>query len=281
MTYNTHQCQHARKTPGNDALRFVRESGADIVFLQEYEVHKNADYLTFEEAKTYLAEQYPYTYFDFAVYNKRRQYGVAVFSRYPLINKQTIRYESRANISNRCDVVVGTDTFRLFNNHLESNRVDNADLDPLTVERLSGDNMRRSLSTVTRKMSEAYRSRATEVQRVREEIAASPYPVIVAGDMNDVPVSFTYRQLCTARPKIQDAFLAAPCIVYPSHQRSFIGHTFFLSDIPLLQHYGVRIDYLFVDNLFRITGSALHQPQSLDTNLVVSDHLPFSATISW
>ena len=184
LTYNTHQCQNAKKTPQNDVLQYVKESGADIVFLQEYEVRKAGNALTFAEAKDFLTEVYPYTYFDFSIYNNRRQYGLAVFSRYPLENKRTIRYESRANISDLCDVIVGADTFRLFNNHLESNRFTSNDFEGLTDERPTGSSIWRSFERLTSKMRAAYSSRAEEVKRVQEEIAASPYPVIIAGDKN-------------------------------------------------------------------------------------------------
>ena len=35
MTYNTHQCSQLQKAPKNAVLRTIRESGADVVCLQE------------------------------------------------------------------------------------------------------------------------------------------------------------------------------------------------------------------------------------------------------
>ena len=266
LTYNTHQCQNAKKTPQNDVLQYVKESGADIVFLQEYEVRKAGNALTFAEAKDFLAEVYPYTYFDFSIYNNRRQYGLAVFSRYPLENKRTIRYESRANISDLCDVIVGADTFRLFNNHLESNRFTSNDFEGLTDERPTGSSIWRSFERLTSKMRAAYSSRAEEVKRVQEEIAASPYPVIIAGDMNDVPVSYTYRSLRHARRGVQDCFLAG--------SRLSSGHTYRFGDKQLSRILGVRIDYLFVSPSFRVR-------QCHVGSVTYSDHLPLSAVVEY
>lgn len=127
LTYNTHRMGEFRKPPQNRVLQYLLRQDADIICLQEVEVYRDATYLTLGELRGTLREKYPYSYIDFSVYNSRRQFGNVVFSRYPLINKQTIRYPSRANISSRCDVVVGADTLRLITNHLESNRFDRGD----------------------------------------------------------------------------------------------------------------------------------------------------------
>ena len=112
LTYNTHQMGMYEKAYQNRVIRFLQRQDADIICLQEVDVYKNEKYLTLPELRKAL-EKYPYTYFDFKIYNKRHQYGLAVFSKYPLFNKNTIRYSSRGNISDYCDVAVGKDTFRL------------------------------------------------------------------------------------------------------------------------------------------------------------------------
>lgn len=256
LTYNTHMMGMVKKAGKNEVLKYVKESGADVVCLQEYEVRKDPYYLTFNEAKNYLQNQYPYTYYDFAHYNGKRQYGVAVYSRYPLINKQTIHYETRANISNRCDIVMGHDTIRLFNNHLESNRFDGDDL-ALTEDEMTSDGLKKTMRQLVKKMRQAYTFRAPEVREVRKEIEQSPYPVLVVGDMNDGPVSFTYHTLSKG---LQDAYLQG--------SRCRLGHTY------KLRFGGVRIDYILADKRFHV--------EWCDTeNVDYSDHLPLAATFTW
>ena len=109
LTYNTHRMGMYRKPDYNQVIHYIRRTNADIVCLQEVEVYKSERYLTLQDLRDAL-RQYKYTYYDFSVYNSKRQYGNVVFSKYPLTNKQTVRYKSRANISSRCDVVVGGDT---------------------------------------------------------------------------------------------------------------------------------------------------------------------------
>ena len=47
-------------------------------------------------------------------------------------------------------------------------------------------------------------SRAHQAQVVKEHIRKSPYPVIVAGDFNDTPVSYAYRKI---RKGLNDSFV--------------------------------------------------------------------------
>ena len=115
-------------------LQYINRMDADIICLQEVLVYKSGQRLTLPMLREVM-RQYPYTYYDFKHYNSRRQFGNVVFSRYPLIHKQTVRYESMSNISSQCDVVVNSDTLRLIVNHLESFKLEDSDfrLDSLTA----------------------------------------------------------------------------------------------------------------------------------------------------
>jgi len=256
LSYNCHQCSQLKKAGKNEVLKYVKESGADVVCLQEYEVRRDPYYLTFNEAKNYLAAEYPYTYYDFTIHNQRRQYGLAVYSKYPLANKTTIHYESRGNLSDYCDVIVGEDTIRLFNNHLESNSFSSSDLD--VQDNLgSTEEIKRSTWKIVSKMISAYKLRAKESETVREAIRTSPYPVIVAGDMNDVPVSYTYR---TISKGLEDTFL-----------HSSVGKRGLTYYKKLV---GVRIDYVLVSPSISTRSAAVEKVEG-------SDHYPYRATICW
>ena len=81
--------------------------------------------------------------------------------------------------------------------------------------------------------------------------------MIVCGDFNDVPASYTYRHLSEG---LNDAFLST----------SFLrtGHTF------VMRCLGVRIDYiLHSDKLNAIDFCVNRVPYS--------DHYPVSATLTW
>ena len=222
MSYNTCRMGEVRKPAQNRVIQYILRTEPDVVCLQEVEVSKSDEHLTLSELKKALAV-YPYTYFDFKIYNTRRQYGNAVFSKYPLIGKHTLRYESRGNITSVCDIVLPTDTIRLYTNHLESNRLQREDL-PLTS---FNEQTQTVLTNTTAKLEKASVVRNRQAKIIHEDAERSPYPVLIVGDMNTTPVSYTYRRL---RKGMRDAFLES--------SDGKLGHTYELHGI------GVRIDYI-------------------------------------
>lgn len=257
LSYNTRRLDMFAKPEKNRILHYICQQDADIVCLQEFETYKDNTYLTLSEVKAFL-HAYPYSYIDFKEYKGRRQYGLAVFSKYPLLNKRTLHYESHTNISNRCDVLIGNDTVRLFNNHLESNRLTENDLSLLTrFSEMSSDGMRTSAGNITHKLRHAYRFRSQQAACICREVSESPYPVIVCGDFNDVPVSYLYRHIARG---LQDAFLEGG--------KGGTGHTFCGKGI------GWRIDYILHSETFGAYGFRIDK-------VPYSDHYPITCTLEF
>lgn len=250
LTYNTHRMGMYEKPQRNEVIKYLDGVDADVLCLQEVEVYKVNKYLTLSDLKQAFS-RYPYTYFDFKVYNKRLQFGNVVFSRYPLVNKHTIRYSSRSNISSCCDIVVRGDTIRLITNHLESYR--------FTEDEVNGfvNHPSMSVQPIKERFLPATRMRWHQARLINQAVKESPYPVIAVGDMNAIPLSPTYYLL---RRNMQDAFLSTS--------------NFRLGDTFKKGKWGIRIDYI------------LHSPTLVATDFSVgqttaSDHLPIQATIAW
>jgi endonuclease/exonuclease/phosphatase family metal-dependent hydrolase len=53
------------------------------------------------------------------------------------------------------------------------------------------------------RLKKGFVKRALQAQELKESINASKYPVIVTGDFNDTPVSYTYRSI---RKGLNDSF---------------------------------------------------------------------------
>lgn len=255
LSYNTKRLDMFAKPNENRILQYIKENNADIVCLQEFETYKNTQYLTLQEVKNYL--DYPYSYIDFKQYKGQRQYGLAVFSRYPLLHKQTLRYESTTNISDRCDVIVGSDTLRLLNNHLQSNKLTEKDLAILNNFSDNNSNVKKSAKEIKHKLSIAYQYRTLQADYIYKELEESPYPVIVCGDFNDVPVSYVYRHISR---HLTDAFTESG--------KGFLGHTY------KGKGFGLRIDYI-------LHSHTLTSENFCITKLPYSDHDPIRCNIKW
>lgn len=251
LTYNTQALCMGNEQQVERMLKYINEQDADVVCLQEVKVYKNAARITLPELRRAMKD-YPYTYYDFKVYNHVRQFGNVVFSRYPLIHKKTVRYESKQNISSRCDMVVNHDTIRLIVNHLESYGLMRKDLylDTLALSHLKESSLKEKLQT-------AGQLRKEQANAVKEEIKASPYPVVAVGDFNAIPLSYVYWKI---KWGLHDCFLQGSL--------GQLGNTYKRG--PL----GIRIDYILCSKNFT--------PIQCEVDKVnYSDHFPVCATIGW
>ena len=121
---------------------------------------------------------------------------IAVFSRYPLVNPQFISYQQSANCSMQCDIILGRDTVRLLNNHLQTTSVSQ---NRRKWERgLASNDTRREAEVVQgaiTSLHDNFVKRAEQTDSIRQLVVASPYPVLACGDFNSLPSSYTYAEL--------------------------------------------------------------------------------------
>jgi len=254
LTWNTARMGQFAKPEKNEVLQYLLSQDADVICLQEVDVYKDAKYLTLAEVKRSLGSKYPYSYIDFSVYDKRHQYGTMVWSRYPLINKQSIHYQTRGNLSNRCDIVMGADTFRLINNHLESYNFTHDDIAEAETKR-DYEGIISSLKRLIAKWQRAVPLRNEQARVVRKEIEASPYPVIVVGDFNAPAWSFAYQHISEG--------------LYDAWKES---HTWAWGSTIEKRGFGMRIDYILCSDPLRPTACEVIETTG-------SDHRPVVATL--
>ncbi len=185
-------------------------------------------------------------------------FGIIIFSKYPIINKQTISFypNDYNSIFQYADIVKGEDTIRVFNIHLQSLRFSKENLKYIDKPTVEDENKALQESkNIIAKFKMGFLKREIQADRIRAEMDKSPYPVIVTGDFNDVPNSYAYH---TIGGDMKNAFV---------EKGSGLGRTF--SGIsPVL-----RIDNIFVDNRIDV----------LQFNLVkkkLSDHFPIFADVT-
>jgi len=257
LTWNTGRMGEFQKPAENKVLQYLLSQDADVICLQEVDVYKDAKYLTLPDVKTTLSKLYRYSYIDFSVYNSRHQFGTMVWSKYPLIHKQSIHYKTHGNLSNRCDIVVNNDTFRLINNHLESYNLTHEDIADAQTKR-NYEGFRASLKRLLAKWERAFPLRNEQARVVRREIEDSPYPVIVVGDFNATAWSYAYSHISEG---LHDAWSS-------THSWWNWGGTFTNTPLP------VRIDYILSSDPLIPVSCSVKQATG-------SDHKPVVATLKW
>jgi endonuclease/exonuclease/phosphatase family metal-dependent hydrolase len=234
LTYNTMMSgklkKHTKRKP-NKVIQYILDSNADIVCLQEFTVSSKNEYLT-EKDIFRIFEKYPYKHIQYNYKESSKQSGVATFSKFPIINRQRIDYQSNFNGSIFSDININGKIIRLINNHLESNKM--TEKDKGMPVKLKNDFNAENISGITlhfsRKLGEAYKLRAHQADVVARVIYLSPYNVIVCGDFNDVPASYAYTKV---KGKLKDSF---------SETGKGFGYTFNEN------HYHFRIDYILYDS---------------------------------
>jgi endonuclease/exonuclease/phosphatase family metal-dependent hydrolase len=173
-------------------LTYIRDLDPDIICLQEV----GPEFVQKGRFSAYARKVLkPYRYQISG--EDMNRYSVVFFSKHKVIKHHIIEYESLSNSSFFYDIKVGDDTLRIINNHLESNKLNPAEKDKyhdLLTYRES-DNITSVAHELGSKVGNATVIRSRQADAVAKLIQETPYPLIVCGDFNDVPGSYSYRKI--------------------------------------------------------------------------------------
>jgi endonuclease/exonuclease/phosphatase family metal-dependent hydrolase len=184
-------------------LEYIKTIQPEIICFQELYIKGNSIEKD-QEIRRILGGKY-YSHTKLLGRGKNQYYGIATYSRYPIISKGEIRHPGSASLSIYSDIVIEKDTFRIFNNHLQSFRL--RKMERSLIEELASADENQTLGdikTLSVSLKQGFVRRALQAQVVKNYINRSPYPVIVLGDFNDTPVSYSYRKI---RKGLNDAFV--------------------------------------------------------------------------
>ena len=123
-------------------------------------------------------------------------FGIATFSRYPIIRKSRIPFNSTGNAAMYTDILFRSDTIRVFNLHLQSIKFRQKDYAFMDTVKLKYSNQQmREIRDIGSQLKTAFTLRSEQATMISSYIKSSPHPVIIMGDFNDTPQSFTYRKI--------------------------------------------------------------------------------------
>ena len=184
-------------------IEFLKAQKPDILCVQEFFGLGNPDdkEAAFKEA---LGGNY-YSHIKVLGRGKNRFYGIATFSKYQILKKGEIIHPASSSLSIYTDVLIGKDTFRIYNNHLQSFRLQK--MERSFIEEMTLPENKETMNEVKGlyvSLKDGFIRRALQSQVVKDHINRSPFPVIVAGDFNDTPVSYSYRKI---RKGLKDSFV--------------------------------------------------------------------------
>jgi len=177
-----------------------------------------------------------------------------VLSRYPIIKNGALEGEEANPSCMWVDIKTPQGMIRLYNMHLVSNRITNTTEELLQELDLKNETTWSNIRFIVSRYKQTTAKRSIEAQSLKDHLNKCPYPVIIAGDGNDTPLSHTYHILAD---DMKDSF-----------RQSGSGlSTTYESSLPLL-----RIDYILGTDEISFKD---HQTHLLD----YSDHYPVSTGI--
>jgi endonuclease/exonuclease/phosphatase family metal-dependent hydrolase len=229
-------------------VEFIKSQEPDILCLQEFFALGNSVQKELEFKKA-LGGKY-YSHLKVLTRGKNRFFGIATFSKYPIIKKGEIIHPNSSSLSIYTDILIQKDTFRIYNNHLLSfrlKRMDQSFIDKITTSD-DGQTME-DVKSLSLSLKKGFVQRSKQSQVVKNHINKSPFPVIVTGDFNDTPVSYSYRKI---RKGLFDSFV----------QSGYGAGFTYKGNYP-----PNRIDYILYDNALASTNFEI-------IKLRYSDHYP-------
>ena len=237
LSYNIRQFNQFKWSEDKDipekVTNFIAEEDPDILGMQEYYV-----------GELEVALGFPYKY----IKQKKNsvEFGLAIFSKFPIINSGSLDFDTRSNNNAiYSDVVVKNDTIRIVNVHLQSYTI-KPNMDKIEKE---------ESKRVFLGMGQTFVQQQEQIEKVLGLIRESPYRTVILGDFNNTAYSYIYREIRSHG--FNDAY---------KEEGNGFGRTFDFKFFPL------RIDYIFPEETIETLSFQTYK-------VPFSDHFPVKATL--
>ena len=230
LTMNVTEFNWQKGEEPSENMRYILDQNADIVVLQEGLV-----YFSYENLKTVkpmleeLYEKYPY--------RKEAYFDVGILSKYPFteVKSQAISQDTLNYFIKAWDVDAPGGELRVVSMHLSSLRFTANDSQVIESMNVPSDRKRR-IKSVAQKLDNGFIVHSRQAKAIRELLDETTGDVLVMGDMNDTPGSFTYRTVCgeDLRDAWADSGFGPVYTYYGHHMYVKIDHIFYRGDMKVL-----------------------------------------------
>jgi len=242
-------------------FEFIKKEKPDIIAFQEFYADDDNEFINVDSLKQIL--QLPYNDYEFTLtLRNKHHWGIATYGKYKIINSGHVNFREKSN--NICiysDMLIHNDTVRVYNMHLQSIHLLKEDykfIDALGKDSIEVDEYNGS-KKIAGRLKRAFIKRAEQVDSVARSISNSPYPVIVCGDFNDTPASYTYQ---TMTNNLTDAFVEAGkgwgktyVGIFPSYRIDYILHSTQFEAFEYLTHQEKLSDHYAISCKIKVTGN--------------------------
>ena len=253
MTYNVHSFkpygEASNESVKQQMLEVVKNENPDIICFQEYYTRRKGTFAITDSLKRILkTSNY---YFIPSSENDYESTGLAIFSRYPIVNKGSILFSTNhgGNASIYIDIMVNKERVRVYNVHLQSISFDKQDYNYLDKVTKKMDTEILPAKRIVSMLKTAFLKRSGQVDMMKDHMKTCKTPFLIAGDFNDTPASYAVTQLTKS---LHNTFV---------EQGTGLGRTY-NGKFPNFQ-----IDYISATKTFKVINHRIIQSR-------LSDHFP-------
>lgn len=235
MSYNVRMFNHWKWIEDDSISKKINN-----VILKE-----SPDVLLFQEYYTLEKQKFSYPYKYIKTKNEKAKIGLAIYSRFPIINSGSLDLPKTSNNIIFTDIVKEKDTIRIYNLHLQSLQLST------DKENFGQENSEKLIA----RLKEGFKKQASQTEVFLTHENQWKGKKIIAGDFNNTSFSWIYNQISKNK---KDAFIEAG--------KGF-GKTF-------NYWFPMRIDFILTDENAIINNfTSIYEKNS--------DHYPILSRVNW
>ncbi|MBN8836861.1 MAG: endonuclease/exonuclease/phosphatase family protein [Sphingobacteriia bacterium] len=199
----------AGSKPGK-MFAFIKEMNADVLCLQDF-VNFTGKY--YRHNTEYIRDSlgYPFVYFPYngenLLYDTKEQYGVAIFSRFPIVDSSKMAYcDNESEKFIYADILIKEKIVRFYSAHLKSMGIHTSDktAEPGEKNFLKSDTALFLHRSNLRTLKYFDKIHVDQAKCIKRSLDTTKGPFVFCADLNSVPSSYTYHTLCKG---LNDAFI--------------------------------------------------------------------------
>jgi endonuclease/exonuclease/phosphatase family metal-dependent hydrolase len=253
MEYNAHSFNSPLNyniSTRHDILELIKHEQPDVLNIEEFHTLSKGRLAMCDSVKKAMSVKY--FYYQMFEGNVHDGGGLAIFSKYPIINRGVIRLVDDVTDTNKSiyiDININGKTVRIYCVHFQSFMLSVEDHALVDNMKQSGKPSVHASRQIGGKLKAGFLHRSDQVKMLKAELAKCPYPYILAGDFNDTPSSYAVNYMADS---LKVAF---------REQGRGLGRTY-NGDVPNYQ-----IDYIMCSPAFNVLNYRVIEKR-------LSDHYP-------
>ena len=207
LTYNVHFFRtfgqkDTELSIRKEAMQLMDSVSPDVVCIQEYYTRQKGDHRMAQIFQRKMG--LPYFYVLPTAENDYEAYGMAIFSKYPIVDSGHLAdHEYGVNRVIYADIDKGGRRFRVYNVHLRSIGFQKEDYEFIKSPTKALEKDAASTKRIGARLKWAFDARSAQAEALQEHSRSCKIPYLIAGDFNDTPLSYAVNRVSSG---MQNAF---------------------------------------------------------------------------